>query len=199
MKSPSFSILLTLIALSDVGAFAHNSGRSFSASRKHLTNNQYFKRGGAEAQMKREDAARKEPLFRYTSFSEVNASISSGDATEKENTLLQSVSSAPLTKSFLSSALFVLMDLCIKNILKTNGISFPSSVAGLCSLAMILLVSPFHTSLYRVLNPGAKLMQKFMMIFLVPNLIVLPLCEGSYSVYEVSRHYNGLLFDYLME
>lgn len=30
-------------------------------------------------------------------------------------------------------------------------------------------------------------MQKFMMIFLVPNLVVLPLCEGSYSALEMAK------------
>jgi len=91
--------------------------------------------------------------------------------------------------------------LIIKAIFKTKGISFPSSLAGCCFLATTLLSTPFHETLYRVLSPGAKLMQKFMMIFLVPNLIILPLCGGAYSATEVAKImtiiFGGFLFSLL--
>ena len=105
----------------------------------------------------------------------------------------------PLTKAVASSSLFVMMDILIRLLFQRQGITFPSSLAGCCVLSLTLLSAPFHHGLYRLLAPGAKLMQKFMMIFLVPNLIVLPLCGGSYSVTEVRVYFVScflLLFLY---
>ena len=105
----------------------------------------------------------------------------------------------PLTKAVASSSLFVMTDIVIKLLFQRQGITFPSSLAGCCVLSLTLLSAPFHHGLYRLLAPGAKLMQKFMMIFLVPNLIVLPLCGGSYSVTEVRVYFVScflLLFLY---
>lgn len=184
MKTSSFSTLLALVAVSGSEAFAH-SGRSFVGSTTQqqlkLTNNPFLVRGGAQVQRK----FGKHPISRYTSFSEMFASATASDKGSSSN-LIQSVTSAPLTKAVLSSTFFVFTDMLIKNIFKAKGVSFPSSLAGCCLLAATLLASPFHEKLYRVLNPGAKLMQKFMMVFLVPNLIILPLCGGSYSAFEVS-------------
>lgn len=107
----------------------------------------------------------------------------------------------PLTKAVASSSLFVMTDIVIKLLFQRQGITFPSSLAGCCVLSLTLLSAPFHHGLYRLLAPGAKLMQKFMMIFLVPNLIVLPLCGGSYSVTEMAKImtiiFGGFLFSLL--
>jgi len=123
------------------------------------------------------------------SFTKISSSVAPGEAASSDDgkNLLQSVSTAPLTKAILSSTLFVFTDILIKNLFKSKGISFPSSLAGCCFLATTLLASPFHQKLYRILNPGAKLMQKFMMIFLVPNLVILPLCGGNYSALEMAK------------
>jgi len=181
MKAVSFSVFLSIIAVSGAEAFAPN-GRAFVAPATQQTleaSNPFLVRGGAQQQLK------PKRNFRYTTFS---ASVGTTASDDKGDTnLLQSVASAQLTKAVLSSTLFVFTDMLIKNIFKAKAISFPSSLAGCCFLAATLLASPFHKKLYEILNPGAKLMQKFMMIFLVPNLIVLPLCGGNYSALEMAR------------
>ncbi|VEU41916.1 unnamed protein product [Pseudo-nitzschia multistriata] len=185
MKTVSFSTFLSLIAISVSGAeaFAPN-GRAFVAhsTQQLLNNDPFLVRGGAQQQLLRKEQPKKN--FRYKS---VSASVGASDGSSSSTNLLQGLASAPLTKAVLSSTLFVFTDLVIKNLFKTKGISFPSSLAGCCFLAASLLASPFHEKLYRILNPGAKLMQKFMMIFLVPNLIVLPLCGGNYSALEMAK------------
>mmetsp|Transcript_6269 Transcript_6269/g.13440 ORF Transcript_6269/g.13440 Transcript_6269/m.13440 type:complete len:528 (-) Transcript_6269:247-1830(-) len=184
MKVVSFSVLLSLIAVSGAEAFAPNE-RSFVApatqtqQKQLLQNHSFLVRGGAL----RKQQPKKN--FRYTS---VSASVGSTSASDDNNgNLLQDLASAPLTKAVLSSTLFVFTDMLIKNLFKAKGISFPSSLAGCCFMAATLLAAPFHEKLYRILNPGAKLMQKFMMIFLVPNLVVLPLCGGNYSALEMAK------------
>lgn len=183
MKAVSFSVFLSLIAVSGAEAFAPN-GRSFvaPATQQKLNNNPFLVRGGAQQQLLRKEQPKK--TVRYTSLS---ASVGTSASDDSSNNLLQDLASAPLTKAVLSSTLFVFTDMLIKNLFKAKGISFPSSLAGCCFLATTLLASPFHEKLYRILNPGAKLMQKFMMIFLVPNLVVLPLCGGNYSALEMAK------------
>lgn len=184
MKSTSFSIFFATIAVSHAEAFA-NTGRKFVSSTAQLQpiNDPFSVRGGAQTFLKR-----KKSKSRYTTFSEISASVAGGDSSSKDETnILQSVASAPLTKAILSSTLFVFTDMLIKNLFKAKGISFPSSLGGCCFLAATLLAAPFHQKLYRILNPGAKLMQKFMMVFLVPNLIILPLCGGNYSALEMAK------------
>ena len=186
MKATFFSAFLATIATTQAEAFATNS-RSYVSATTQLQpiNDPFSIRGGAQHRLKKKKSASV-----YTLSPEVSATVAGGEAASSDdaNNLLQSISSAPLTKAVLSSTLFIFTDLLIKNLFKSKGISFPSSLAGCCFLATTLLASPFHQKLYRILNPGAKLMQKFMMIFLVPNLIILPLCGGNYSALEVSRN-----------
>jgi len=185
MKTTSFSVFLATIAISQAGAFA-TTGRSFVSTTTQLQpiNGSFLVRGGAQKQLKRKKSA-----SRYRAISEISASVARGEAIPSDDgkNLLQSVSSAPLTKAILSSTIFVFTDMLIKNLFKAKGISFPSSLGGCCFVAATLLASPFHQKLYRILNPGAKLMQKFMMVFLVPNLIILPLCGGNYSALEMAK------------
>jgi hypothetical protein len=194
----SFSLFLVAVSASEAfvtttGQGARNIASSFVVpkSQSHqqqqsgVTNqNIFFVRGGARYESTRRPTD-------SSSSSEVSASVvrGGGGSDAINNNIVQSLTSKPLTKAILSSTLFVFTDLIIKAIFKTRGISFPSSLAGCCFLAATLLSTPFHETLYRVLSPGAKLMQKFMMIFLVPNLIILPLCGGAYSATEVSFLY----------
>ena len=186
MKTSSFSLLLALAAASGAEAFAPSGSSFLSTTRQQQdSTNPFLVRGGAQLQL----LEKHQSTFRRSSSSPraLSASVVRGGADDDSGNLIQSLAGAPLTKAILSSTLFVFTDMLIKNIFKAKGVSFPSSLAGCCVLAATLLASPFHERLYRILNPGAKLMQKFMMIFLVPNLIVLPLCGGSYSALEVSE------------
>lgn len=199
---------LSLITVSGSEAFAPTGGpisqslvRTTEQNHRHKFepkklsngngNNLFFVRGGA-----RYESTATESSVRGGGGVSSN---SSNNKTTKE--IVQSFVEKPLTKALLSSSLFVFTDMTIKAVFKMRGISFPSSLAGCCFLAMTLLSAPFHQSLYKVLNPGAKLMQKFMMIFLVPNLIVLPLCGGSYSMAEMAKImtiiFGGFMFSLL--
>ena len=200
MKTPSFSLFLSLIAssVSPTNAFAP-SGRASASSfvvqtKQQVSTNLFFASGGAQ---QKHQQGRNLRYVLYTGVryeestsgpsTEVSASTvrGSGGVENSNANGLKSFVSAPLTKAIFSSALFVFTDMLIKKLFKLKGISFPSSLAGCCLLAATLLSTPAHEKLYKILNPGAKLMQKFMMIFLVPNLIVLPLCGGTYSAAEV--------------
>eukprot|EP00536_Pseudo-nitzschia_multiseries_P017284 jgi/Psemu1/224365/e_gw1.1470.11.1 len=184
MKAVTFSVFLSLIAVSGAEAFAPN-GRSFVAPAKQQSlDNPFIVRGGAQQQLLKKQQPKK--TFRYSSLS-ASVGTSASDESSSSRNLLQDLASAPLTKAVLSSTLFIFTDMLIKNVFKAKGISFPSSLAGCCITAATLLALPFHEKVYRILNPGAKLMQKFMMIFLVPNLIVLPLCGGNYSPLEMAK------------
>ena len=113
----------------------------------------------------------------------------SSDVTYKTHPVqnwVQQLKPSPLVKAVASSTLFIFADIAIKHIFKAKSISFPSSLAGCCAMAAVLLTNPMHATMYKVLAPGAKLLQKFLMVFLVPNLIVLPLCDGVGSAVEVS-------------
>lgn len=94
--------------------------------------------------------------------------------------------SSPLIRAVASATIFVVMNTGLQQLFLTKAIAFPSSLAGCMALAIGLLSSPNHRQIYKVLAPGSKLLQKFLMVFLVPNLIVLPLCDGCGSVTEVS-------------
>ncbi|KAG7373040.1 LrgB-like family protein [Nitzschia inconspicua] len=126
----------------------------------------------------------------------------SSETSSSTSGLSKSISKlSPLFKALASSTLFMMAEILIKQVFKAKGISFPSSLAGCCAMAAALLISPFHASMYRVMEPGAKLLQKFLMVFLVPNLIVLPLCDGCGSVTEVLKIFSvifgGFLFSLL--
>lgn len=213
MKTSSFSLFLPLIALSvsSVDAFAPFTSGRVSASplvvqtKQQVGNNLFFASGGARRKHQQERRLRYEESTSDPS-TEVSASIvrvsSSFENSSASNADgLKRFVSAPLTKAIFSSALFVFTDMLIKKMFKMKGISFPSSLAGCCLLAATLLSTPVHEKLYQILNPGAKLMQKFMMVFLVPNLIVLPLCGGNYSVAEMAKIMSiifvGFLFSLL--
>jgi hypothetical protein len=111
--------------------------------------------------------------------------VEAGDSTMAVS-LVQNILSNSLVRSIASATIFVLIERIIKILFSAKHITFPSSLAGCCIMAITLLVTPFHARMYTLLNPGAKFLQRFLMIFLVPNLIVLPLCGGCGSITEVS-------------
>lgn len=103
----------------------------------------------------------------------------------------QNLAQTPIVQAMSSATLFVMINMIIQQCFHRTGIMFPSSLAGCMVLATSLLATPNHTQVYNILSPGAKLLQKFLMVFLVPNLIVLPLCDGCGSITEVRTMVNG--------
>jgi hypothetical protein len=87
-----------------------------------------------------------------------------------------------------STALLLVLDFTVKRVLRHYGISFPASLAGMGFLfGTFLLAKPFGIgeTLYQVLQPGSQLMAKWMQVFLLPNLVILPLAPGLGSTTEV--------------
>jgi putative effector of murein hydrolase LrgA (UPF0299 family) len=93
-------------------------------------------------------------------------------------------------KTAASTALLLLLDFTFKRVLRHYGISFPASLAGMGFLfGTFLLAKPFGIgeTLYQVLQPGSQLLAKWMQVFLLPNLVILPLAPGLGSTTEVCR------------
>jgi hypothetical protein len=87
-----------------------------------------------------------------------------------------------------STALLLVLDFTFKRVLRHYGISFPASLAGMGFLfGTFVLAKPFGIgeTLYQVLQPGSQLLAKWMQVFLLPNLVILPLAPGLGSTTEV--------------
>jgi hypothetical protein len=94
---------------------------------------------------------------------------------------------SPTTQqTIVSTATLIMLNFMFSRILKSCGFSFPSSLAGMGFLFATFLVVPGGETVYRVLKPGANLMAKWLQVFLVPNLVILPLAAGLGSTMEVS-------------
>ena len=89
-------------------------------------------------------------------------------------------------KTVISTCALLMLDFAFKRILKASGLSFPSSLAGMGVLFATLLMAPFGEGLYQLLQPGSNLMAKWLQVFLVPNLVILPLAPSLGSTMEVS-------------
>ena len=91
------------------------------------------------------------------------------------------------SKTVLSTAALLMLDFAFKRMMKMSGISFPSNLAGMGVLFATLLIAPFGDKLYQILKPGSDLMAKWLQVFLVPNLVVLPLAPALGSSMEVRK------------
>jgi hypothetical protein len=158
----------------------------------------FHKKGSTEYQIYKETAAKSTSIL-FQSSTVYNPSTTTVTTSSSSQGVLYSPAAtsttlskptsfqpSPLVKALASSTLFIFSDVFINKVFRANGIGFPSSLAGCCAMAAALLISPYHATMYQVLEPGARLLQKLLMIFLVPNLIVLPLCGGCGSITEVS-------------
>ena len=95
--------------------------------------------------------------------------------------------SGTASKTVLSTAALLMLDFAFKRMMKMSGISFPSNLAGMGVLFATLLIAPFGDKLYQILKPGSDLMAKWLQVFLVPNLVVLPLAPALGSSMEVRK------------
>jgi hypothetical protein len=96
------------------------------------------------------------------------------------------------TKALGGALWFGVVDVCLRKFFKAKGISFPSTVAGTCALfvSMVLLqiVKPgLGDAAFEMLTPGAGLLAKWLPVFFVPGLAMLPLAPSIGSPIEVRR------------
>ncbi len=93
------------------------------------------------------------------------------------------------------AAIFTVLDYLFRKAFKKYGINFPSQLGGCCILfvAMLLaeVVKPgLGDSVFTTLSPGAGLLAKWLPVFFVPGLAMLPLAPSMGSPLEVSiLHY----------
>lgn len=95
------------------------------------------------------------------------------------------------TKQVTGAIYFLIMDIALRKIFAAKQISFPSQLAGCCILFVVLvlaeLVRPgFGDAAFDVLSPGAALLAKWLPVFFVPGLAMLPLAPSMGSPFEVS-------------
>ena len=120
----------------------------------------------------------------------VLASITQGldKALAKRKSSSSSSSSEKVVKTLqttLSLAAFIGLDAALRQLFKTKAIAFPSSLAGMLGLLTLLLAaapeagSPTPPLLYRALKPGTDLLTKWLAVFFVPSLVLLPLSAGA--------------------
>lgn len=101
------------------------------------------------------------------------------------------------TPQMIGVALFVGMDIVFRRVFKALDISFPSQLGGCVILFTVFsLLSTFSTgavladSIVGVLSPGALWLAKFLPVFFVPGLAMLPVAPSVGSVLEVRRNRN---------
>ena len=85
----------------------------------------------------------------------------------------------------LSLAAFIGLDAALRQLFKAKAIAFPSSLAGMLGLLSLLLAttpkagSTTTPVLYRALKPGTDILTKWLAVFFVPALVLLPLSAGA--------------------
>mmetsp|Transcript_26226 Transcript_26226/g.39703 ORF Transcript_26226/g.39703 Transcript_26226/m.39703 type:complete len:500 (-) Transcript_26226:80-1579(-) len=86
----------------------------------------------------------------------------------------------------------------VKILFAKYAITFPSPLAGCGALLAAFLLLPSGNQVYDQFAPGAKVLAKWLPVFFVPSLILLPLAEGAGSPVELLKVVGiivgGLLF-----
>jgi len=88
------------------------------------------------------------------------------------------------------SVAMALIEKVVKEVFKANDISFPSQLGACIALFAFLLISEavspdFANSVFGALSPGAALLAKWLPVFFVPGLAMLPLAPSIGDTSEV--------------
>jgi putative effector of murein hydrolase/putative effector of murein hydrolase LrgA (UPF0299 family) len=79
-----------------------------------------------------------------------------------------------------SLGLLVAMDTALRQLFAAKALTFPSSLAGMLGLlALLLTTGPSQPWLPRLLQPGTEVLTKWLAVFFVPSLVLLPLALAS--------------------
>jgi len=93
--------------------------------------------------------------------------------------------------TILATTILIFLDMKFRSTFLKYSIPFPSSLAGCGTLfaSMLLLDAvsdeKWGAGLYKALNPGAMLLAKWLPVFFVPSLVLLPLASGLGDAFEV--------------
>jgi putative effector of murein hydrolase len=99
---------------------------------------------------------------------------------------------APKAKEITGVAIFVLIEVVFRKIFQVNGIRFPAQLGGCVSLFAFMILAQMLSpgsgdAICNVLSPGAGLLGKWMGVFFVPGLTMLPLAPSIGSPFEIVK------------
>lgn len=103
-----------------------------------------------------------------------------------------------VTNALLGAVVMALIEKGVKELFKTTGVKFPSQLAGCLILFASLLVGEMISpslarSIFDALSPGAALLAKWLPVFFVPALVMLPLAPSIGNSWEVSKIFHCAL------
>ena len=95
------------------------------------------------------------------------------------------------SKQITGAAYFIIMDIILRKLFAKYEIPFPSQLGGCCILFALMVVAElirpgFGDAAFDVLSPGATILAKWLPVFFVPGLAMLPLAPSMGSPFEVS-------------
>lgn len=98
----------------------------------------------------------------------------------------------PASNELSGAAIFLVLDHLFRKIFQAKGISFPSQLGGCCILFVLMnlleVVKPgLGDTIFTSLTPGAGFLAKWLPVFFVPGLAMLPLAPSMGSPVEVSH------------
>ena len=95
-----------------------------------------------------------------------------------------------LANGFAGAAVMALIEKGVKEAFAANGIDFPAQLGGCIFLFAFLLLTEMFSptmanSIFDALSPGSSLLAKWLPVFFVPGLILLPLSPPIGNASEV--------------
>ena len=95
-------------------------------------------------------------------------------------------------KAVAGAAAFLVMDTAFRKIFRANNIKFPAQLGGCIILFTFLLLAEILVpgmgdGVFNALTPGAALLTKWLPVFFVPGLAMLPLAPSIGSAVDVSN------------
>jgi len=96
----------------------------------------------------------------------------------------------PTADELKGTAVFLLLDHFFRVVFKKNGISFPSQLGGCCILFAIMIAAEIvkpgaGNAVFQYLSPGAGLLARWIAVFFVPGLAMLPNAPSMGNAFEV--------------
>lgn len=98
----------------------------------------------------------------------------------------------PTSRQLTGVITFILIEVGVRKIFTAKGIRFPGQLGGCVALFFVMIlaqmVSPgLGDAICSSLSPGAGILAKWMGVFFVPGLVMLPLAPSLGSPFEVRR------------
>lgn len=95
-------------------------------------------------------------------------------------------------KALAGALYFIVLDVIFRKIFAANDIAFPSQLGGCLILFALLVLADIvrpgvGESAFQMLNPGANLLAKWLPVFFVPGLALLPLAPSIGSSMEIVK------------